>query len=277
MKKIGLLTTLLISGLLLTGCNKTVVENPEIINDTTENKLIRSESWYLYENINPRSLSVFEWSWNYVYQFAFWNNEKIFTNFSFKNNELISNEDLRFDNRNSAMYIDKFWLMISDLWRQIVEDFRIDCRNIWIKDIQNWDEEEVFKLHPWTWELSKDMYDYWIFKYQYENHLNKDILWWNTYGQYYDINSDETYKNCIIEVWAIDDLYKLYNIKFKVGEDFNDWYYVYVKDRDETTHCSEINKLWWIKNRMVLYWQDYSCDISFSEDTNLVSIWDKID
>ena len=89
MKKIGLLTTLLISGLLLTGCNKTVVENPEIINDTTENKLIRSESWYLYENINPRSLSVFEWSWNYIYQFAFWDNEKIFTNFSFKNNELI--------------------------------------------------------------------------------------------------------------------------------------------------------------------------------------------
>ena len=276
MKKIWLLTTLLVAWLLLTGCNGTV-ENPEIINDTTENKLIRSESWYLYENINPRSLSVFECSWNYIYQFAFWDNEKIFTNFSFKNNELISNEDLRFDNRNSAMYIDKFWLMISDLWRQIVEDFRIDCRNIWIKDIQNRDEEEVFKLHPWTWELSKDMYDYWIFKYQYDNHLNKDILWWNTYGQYFDINNDETYKNCIIEIWEIDDLYKLYNIKFKVGEDFNDWYYVYVKDRDETTHCSEINKLWWIKNRMVLYWQDYSCDISFSEDTNLVSIWDKTD
>ncbi len=166
--------------------------------------------------------------------------------------------------------------MISDLWRQIVEDFRIDCRNIWIKDIQNWDEEEVFKLHPWTWELSKDMFDYWIFKYQYDNHLNKDILWWNTYGQYFDMNNDEAYKNCIIEIWEIDDLYKLYNIKFKVGEDFNDWYYVYVKDRDETTHCSEINKLWWIKTRMVLYWQNYSCDISFSEDTNLVSIWDKI-
>jgi hypothetical protein len=33
MKKLGLLTTLLIGGLLLTGCNKTVVENPEIVED----------------------------------------------------------------------------------------------------------------------------------------------------------------------------------------------------------------------------------------------------
>ena len=33
MKKIWLLTTLLVAGLLLTGCNKTIVENPEIIDD----------------------------------------------------------------------------------------------------------------------------------------------------------------------------------------------------------------------------------------------------
>ena len=33
MKKIWFLTTLLIGGLLLTGCNKTVIENPEIIDD----------------------------------------------------------------------------------------------------------------------------------------------------------------------------------------------------------------------------------------------------
>ena len=33
MKKIWLLTTLLVAGLLLTGCNKTTVENPEIIDD----------------------------------------------------------------------------------------------------------------------------------------------------------------------------------------------------------------------------------------------------
>jgi len=38
MKKIWLLTTLLIGSLLLTGCNKTVEQNPEIKNDTNVEK-----------------------------------------------------------------------------------------------------------------------------------------------------------------------------------------------------------------------------------------------
>ena len=54
MKKIWLLTTLLIGSLLLTGCNKTVEQNPEIKNDTNVEKNYENiiSWWYLYKNLD---------------------------------------------------------------------------------------------------------------------------------------------------------------------------------------------------------------------------------
>ena len=54
MKKIWLLTTLLVAGLLLTGCNKTVEQNPEIKNDTNVEKNYENiiSWWYLYKNLD---------------------------------------------------------------------------------------------------------------------------------------------------------------------------------------------------------------------------------
>ena len=57
MKKFGLLTTLLIGGLLLTGCNKTV-ENSEIINEEITSPVIMTvtESWW-FNNIDCGSFN----------------------------------------------------------------------------------------------------------------------------------------------------------------------------------------------------------------------------
>ena len=54
MKKIWLLTTLLVAGLLLTWCNKTVEQNPEIKNDTNVEKNYENiiSWWYLYKNLD---------------------------------------------------------------------------------------------------------------------------------------------------------------------------------------------------------------------------------
>ena len=54
MKKIWLLTTLLVTGLLLAGCNKTVEQNPEIKNDTNVEKNYENiiSWWYLYKNLD---------------------------------------------------------------------------------------------------------------------------------------------------------------------------------------------------------------------------------
>ena len=54
MKKIWLLTTLLVGSLLLTGCNKTVEQNPEIKNDTNVEKNYENiiSWWYLYKNLD---------------------------------------------------------------------------------------------------------------------------------------------------------------------------------------------------------------------------------
>ena len=54
MKKIWLLTTLLIGSLLLIGCNKTVEQNPEIKNDTNVEKNYENiiSWWYLYKNLD---------------------------------------------------------------------------------------------------------------------------------------------------------------------------------------------------------------------------------
>ena len=54
MKKIWLLTTLLVAGLLLTGCNKTLEQNPEIKNDTNVEKNYENiiSWWYLYKNLD---------------------------------------------------------------------------------------------------------------------------------------------------------------------------------------------------------------------------------
>ena len=54
MKKIWLLTTLLVTGLLLAGCNKTVEQNPEIKNDTNVEKNYENiiSWWYLYKSLD---------------------------------------------------------------------------------------------------------------------------------------------------------------------------------------------------------------------------------
>ena len=54
MKKIWLLTTLLVAGILLTGCNKTLEQNPEIKNDTNVEKNYENiiSWWYLYKNLD---------------------------------------------------------------------------------------------------------------------------------------------------------------------------------------------------------------------------------
>ena len=54
MKKIWLWTTLLVTGLLRAGCNKTVEQNPEIKNDTNVEKNYENiiSWWYLYKNLD---------------------------------------------------------------------------------------------------------------------------------------------------------------------------------------------------------------------------------
>ena len=54
MKKVWLLTTLLVAWLLLAGCNKTVEQNPEMKNDTNVEKNYENiiSWWYLYKNLD---------------------------------------------------------------------------------------------------------------------------------------------------------------------------------------------------------------------------------
>ena len=49
MKKISLFSTLLVAGLLLTGCNKTVIENPEINSWEQFITYEKVDSWYIYK------------------------------------------------------------------------------------------------------------------------------------------------------------------------------------------------------------------------------------
>ena len=64
MKKIWLLTTLLVAGLLLTGCNKTTVENPEIIDDCVT---VNWEDYCVADIDEPvveePTYEILEWTW----------------------------------------------------------------------------------------------------------------------------------------------------------------------------------------------------------------------
>jgi hypothetical protein len=80
MKKIWLLATLLVGSLLLTGCNKTVVENcwDDCINesdiDVLEHKCMEYVNKALFDNIektpNPTAQYFYDNSWSMEYTFT---------------------------------------------------------------------------------------------------------------------------------------------------------------------------------------------------------------
>ena len=107
MKKIWLLTTLLICGLLLTGCNK-FQKNPEIILDETQNNSFwifhNTEEWTITLNNWEESVTIMDknlwagvaWTWeeSFWYYFQRWNNHWFQLNSEIKTwTELVSREE----------------------------------------------------------------------------------------------------------------------------------------------------------------------------------------
>lgn len=94
MKKIWFLTTLLIGGLLLTGCNKTVIENPQT--DSWEQFITyeKVDSWYIYK-----------------YETTIFEDEHIYypLTFSIFSEKLLSNSDIKIEINEDLDW--KHWLL----------------------------------------------------------------------------------------------------------------------------------------------------------------------
>ena len=142
MKKIWLLTNLLVVGLLLTGCNKTVVEDPEIIGDCVISGNCMSEEPIDYES-ESNILSVDEnkilstdelkkacekdlWGVKSENIVTTWTDEKLFINtYSFKGitetdwiNTVYCNVTLDWVVLDAAFYLDE-WQTIEELHKQL--------------------------------------------------------------------------------------------------------------------------------------------------------------
>ena len=193
MKKIWLLTTLLVAGLLLTGCNKTVIENPEIIDDCVTvdwedsctvdiDKPVVEEP--IVEEPEP---SLIDW---YIPILA-----------------LYSTRDLTTEERDRltisiGKYYDNFSIDIIDWTRVCI--IKIDRQAFESKELKNdiianimWMHFEpitdVSVINNGNFEKHFDLYDNWAIKEQWV-YINGVKRWlWTTYDEDWNIISSNEY------------------------------------------------------------------------------------
>ena len=209
MKKFWLLTTLLVAWLLLTGCNKTVVENPEIIDDCItvdwENKCaVDTEEPVVDE---PEISLIDQLKQSFTWNLINWKvDESLLTN---KPNNIYF--DITWD--STLYYIDEFWLAFT-LWEEwkwwkIENAYEwkylasVRIRNEWLKTY--W----IFIIDNTTYQRIKDSL----------SNDEDETIWYN--NQY-------TFQRRIVDNW--DKLWEYNLVLYEVDNEKYNLYNQFLED-----------------------------------------------
>jgi hypothetical protein len=217
MKKIWFLTTLLVAGLLLTGCNQTVIENPEIIDDCAtvdwEDSCVVDAEEPVVEKFNMENfINWFSWTiidWTDLETVEITQDETLYFNDKFWFAVVLWKE-WNWWKIEVKVHNEQFWK--NSIWRSIhfyKEWFEYDVYSLSIDKIEKYDtikKQNVF----WT----EDEFEKWIKwknnKYLFVGYANDQLYphidTTNEYQQlflnwfvFYDVNGEfeENYKVCI--------------------------------------------------------------------------------
>ena len=279
MKNNLLLAIVFLSSLFLTWCN-TTTENNELffswsLRDdyglTYTIKWIPQWSWWEYTvNINP----IDEW-----YRRDKQPQTVTFSS-AIKIEELIESID-------DELYPDATTLTVPDLWLKITWDTIEIDNNFWIMcSDRDWDE---FIMIPWwEWNISDETAEWDPTQYiwesynfmgpvKYINHYRRwDIAMYYKRGMWdwFTIDDADAFsKNCMIEVWEIEDFLPL-NLPFKL--EFNNFDYTtiwFIKELSEDSNClSSHNTFSPHNNYMSFYTEDMACQLWYESWTTLESV-----
>ena len=288
MKKLFVLSILTI---ILSGCNHVTIENKnndEILfswNLRNDYELVYTlkwtPEWSLWKyiiNINP----VDEW-----YK---WDKQPLTVNFL---------SDAKID--NVIEYIDDTYpesnekiIVVPELWLRISSDNIETDNNFWL--YCPWKDLDEFILIPWwsgnlpNWRdielCDKDnCRNYWgeydayqfMWPVKYINHYKRwDIAMffeWNE-RDWFRIDDSELFsKNCMIEIWEIEDFLPL-NLSFELN--FNNFEYTtlwFIRELSENSDCLSSHKKFSPHNNYIsFYTEDMACELWYETWTTLESI-----
>ena len=280
MKKLFILWILAI---ILSGCNPISIENKN--NDEV------IFSWNLREDADLFYAIrwIPEWSgWRYTVEInpvdKWWERDKQPQTISFLSDIKIENV---VELSGDELYPEEKIATVPELWLKIARD-KIEMDDVFWIYCPGKDWDSFIMIPWWEWNISDETVErddnqyQWVaynfmWPVKYINHYKRWNIWmffeWNEWN-WFRIDDPESFsKNCMIEIWEIEDFLPL-NLPFELQ--FNDFDYTtiwFVKELSDNSDCLSSHKISSPHNNYIsFYTENMACQLWYESWTTLESV-----
>ena len=279
MKKIWLLTTLLVAGLLLTGCDNSLDEeiisqsNERVTNFTVDSLI---SSWEIIDVMNKNKvpveiISLWEEDNQYYYMLKVYFTD-IFQslNFKFTTNSEILNGDFELKDNGRRLLLKNWWLSIT------VRNNEVSVGNATSKHIQCYEriKDNWISFPMFSWDVVKEWYekDWEYFPTVTYSTINNASAFYNVNPYPFVMEPIKNWENnCVIELNRKETLSGDVILPFVFGEWFEKALYLIPKNKTPESDCKWASRFIWSlpeANSFIIEASKLACHIYYQDSLN---------